>query len=263
MGLTITRTIVQAHGGRLSAENNKGPGASFYVTLPVVDATAAIVARRQDQEQNQKQDKPVVTTIFVVDDDPSFRRAMERLIRSAGYAVEAFASAQEFLRCDYNAGYGCVIADLHMPNESGLDLQTQLNERDYTMPIIFITGAGDTASGVRAMKQGAIDFLVKPVDNDKLLEVVERAVEIDIQARAQNAQHVAAMEKMARLTVREGEVLNLVVTGMQNKRIAHRLGISEKTVKVHRQHVMQKADAKSVIDLVRISEFTAETPKPV
>jgi FixJ family two-component response regulator len=130
------------------------------------------------------------------------------------------------------------------------------------MPIIFITGAGDTASGVRAMKLGALDFLAKPVDDGELLKVVARAVEIDIRARAQYTQHAAAKEKMARLTVREGEVMNLVVTGMRNKRIAYRLGISEKTVKVHRQHIMQKTEAPSVPDLVRISELAVETPKP-
>jgi len=262
MGLAITRTIVQAHGGRLSAENNKGPGASFYFALPVADATASIAARGQEQEQEQEQEQLVVTTVFIVDDDASFRKAMERLIRSAGYAVETFASAQEFLRRKHYVGYGCVVADLHMPGESGLDLQSKLNARNYHMPIIFITGAGDTASGVRAMKLGALDFLAKPVDDEALLKVIARAVEIDIQARAQNTQHAAAKEKMARLTVREIEVLTLVVNGARNKQIAHRLGISEKTVKAHRGRVMQKVEAKSVTDLVRISELGAETPKP-
>jgi FixJ family two-component response regulator len=128
------------------------------------------------------------------------------------------------------------------------------------MPIIFITGAGSTSAGVRAMKQGAVDFLSKPVDDDELLRVVARAVETDHEARARHAQQVAATEKVARLTAREDEIMGLVVKGMLNKQIAHTLGISEKTVKAHRGHVMEKVEAGSVTDLVRISEIAANIP---
>ncbi len=258
MGLAISRTILQTHGGRLWAENNPGPGAAFYFTLPVAGAAEAIAEPRHELEH--KEDKPGVVTVFIVDDDPSVRKAMGRLMQSAGYAVETFESAQAFLQREQYAGNGCLVVDLHMPGETGLDLQTKLNTRKYTMPIIFITGAGSTSAGVHAMKQGAVDFLSKPVDDDELLSVVARAVETDHEARARHAQQVAATEKVARLTAREGEIMGLVVKGMLNKQIAHELGISEKTVKAHRGHVMEKVEAGSVTDLVRISEIAANNP---
>ncbi len=258
MGLAISRTILQTHGGRLWAENNPGPGATFYFTLPVAGAAEAIAEPRHELEH--KEDKPGVVTVFIVDDDPSVRKAMGRLMQSAGYAVETFESAQAFLQREQYAGNGCLVVDLHMPGETGLDLQTKLNTRKYTMPIIFITGAGSTSAGVHAMKQGAVDFLSKPVDDDELLSVVARAVETDHEARARHAQQVAAKEKVARLTAREGEIMGLVVKGMLNKQIAHELGISEKTVKAHRGHVMEKVEAGSVTDLVRISGIAANNP---
>jgi FixJ family two-component response regulator len=153
------------------------------------------------------------------------------------------------------------VADLHMPGETGLDLQAQLNARNYSMPIIFITGAGDTASGVRAMKLGAVDFLAKPVDDEELLGVVARAIESDHNARRQYTQYIAAKEKMARLTTREGEIMDMVVKGLRNKQIAGTLGISEKTVKAHRGHVMQKVGADSVTDLVRILALSTQAQK--
>ena len=179
---------------------------------------------------------------------------------SAGYAIETFASAEAFLQREHFDGAGCLVVDLHMPGETGLELQTTLNTRNYTMPIIFITGAGNTSSGVRAMKQGAVDFLSKPVDDEVLLRAVARAVETDKQARSRYAQHVAAKEKVARLTAREVEIMALVVKGMRNKQIADTLGISEKTVKAHRGHVMEKVEAGSVANLVRLSEIAADVP---
>ncbi len=256
MGLAISRTILQAHRGRLWAENNRGPGATFFFTLPVGGAAEAVAGPRREHKEEQ----PGVATVFVVDDDPSVCKAMGRLMQSAGYAVETFESAQSFLQREQYAGNGCLVVDLHMPGETGLDLQTKLNTRKYTMPIIFITGAGSTSAGVRAMKQGAVDFLSKPVDDDELLRVVARAVETDHEARARHAQQVAATEKVARLTAREGEIMGLVVKGLLNKQIAHELGISEKTVKAHRGHVMEKVEAGSVTDLVRISEIAANIP---
>jgi two-component system sensor kinase FixL len=257
MGLAIARTILQAHGGRLWAENNRGSGAAFYFTVPVADASAV---RKHEHEHEHKEGQSDVTTVFIVDDDPSFRKAMGRLIGSAGYAIETFASAQAFLQREHFDGAGCLVVDLHMPGETGLELQTTLNTRNYTMPIIFITGAGNTSSGVRAMKQGAVDFLSKPVDDEVLLKAVARAVETDKQARSRYAQHVAAKEKVARLTAREVEIMALVVKGMRNKQIADALGISEKTVKAHRGHVMEKVEAGSVANLVRISEIAADVP---
>jgi FixJ family two-component response regulator len=259
MGLAISKTLLQAHGGSIRAESINGQGAAFHFTLPVADpgeaADTTAAARRDVERQKDHSD---VSTVFVVDDDPSVRQAMQRLIGSAGYAVEAFDSAQAFLQREPYEGTGCLIVDLHMPGESGLDLQTTLNTRAYTMPMIFITGGGDTASGVRAMKQGALDYLSKPVDDEELLGAIAQAVEIDTQARIQYMQHAGALEKITRLTAREGEIMSLVVKGLRNKQIADVLKISEKTVKVHRGHVMQKMEARSVADLVRLSEVTAD-----
>ena len=259
MGLAISKTLLQAQGGDIRAERANGQGAAFYFTLPVADpgeaANTAAAARRDFEHQK---DLSAVSTVFVVDDDPSVRQAMTRLIGSAGYAVEAFASAQAFLQREPYQGIGCLIVDLHMPGKTGLDLQTTLTTRAYTMPIIFITGGGDTTSGVRAMKQGAVDYLSKPVDDEELLTTIAQAVETDTKARIQYTQHAGALEKIARLTSREGEIMSLVVKGMRNKQIADALKISEKTVKVHRGHVMQKMEARSVADLVRLSEVTAD-----
>ena len=194
-------------------------------------------------------------TVFVVDDDPSFLRAIKRVLVSAGYLVETFESAQELLQRENHLGYGCLIADLRMPGDSGLDLQAKLNQQDYTLPIIFMTGAGDTESGVNAMKHGAVDFLSKPVENEILFSVIEDAIEKDRHARALFNRQVRACQKIARLTKREKEIMNYVATGMPNKEIAYQLQISEKTVKAHRGQVMKKSGAKSIVDLANISEL--------
>jgi two-component system sensor kinase FixL len=253
MGLAISSTMLRAHGGRLWAENNPGPGAAFYFTLPVAGADEAVMA--STQEHGYQDAKAYVARVFIVDDDPSVLKAMDRLIGSAGYAVETFASAQEFLQREDYDGNACLVADLHMPGESGLDLQTALNTRDYTLPIIFLTGAGSASAGVSAMKQGAVDFLSKPVDEKLLLSTLARAVATDRQARVRYRQQVAAKEKFSSFTPRELEIMSLVVKGMLNKQIAHTLGISEKTVKTHRGNVMRKAEVRSVADLVRFSEL--------
>ena len=264
MGLAISTTIVRSHGGKLWAQNNHGPGATFYFTVPLASGGEAVAARthehEHEHEHEQNDDSSDVATVFIVDDDPSVRKAIGMLIGAAGYAVETFESAQAFLQREHYSGNGCLLVDLHMPEQTGLDLQTTLNTHKYTMPVIFMTGAGDTSSGVRAMKQGAMDFLSKPIDDEVLISTVARAIEADRQARDQYAQHVAAREKTAKLTEREAEVMDLVVSGLRNKQIAATLGISEKTVKVHRGHVMQKVGARSVTDLVRISEIASNNP---
>jgi PAS domain S-box-containing protein len=257
MGLAISRTILQAHGGRLWAKDKRESGAAFCFTLPVADAIAT-AGLEDAPKEDPKEDQSAVATIFIVDDDPSVRQAMGRLIGSAGYAVEVFVSAQAFLQREAYAGIGCMVVDLHMPGETGLDLQATLNGRGSTVPIVFITGAGNTAAGVQAMKQGAVDFLSKPVDDEELLEIIAGAVDIHEQAQIRIARHADAVEKIARLTARETEVMSLVVKGMLNKQIADALGISEKTVKVHRGHVMKKVEVRSVTDLVRLSEITAD-----
>ena len=194
-------------------------------------------------------------TVFVVDDDPLFLRAMKRLLESAAYSVETFESAQALLQREKYLGCGCVIADLRMPGESGLDLQEQLNQLDYTLPIIFMTGAGDIESSVSAMKHGAVDFLTKPVEKEVLFSVIDEAIQRDCCGRALFDRQVNAREKIQALTRREQEVMHHVVAGMPNKLIAYDLGISEKTVKAHRGRVMSKAGAKSIIDLVAITEL--------
>jgi FixJ family two-component response regulator len=180
---------------------------------------------------------------------------MRRLLESAGYSVETFESAQALLQREKYLGCGCMIVDLRMPDESGLDLQKQLNQSDYTLPIIFMTGAGDIESSVAAMKHGAVDFLTKPVEKEVLFSVIDEAIKKDCCGRALFDRQVEAREKIGMLTRREQEVMQHVVAGMPNKQIAYDLGISEKTVKAHRGQVMRKAGARSIVDLVAIEKL--------
>ncbi len=260
MGLAISKSIVQSHGGKLWAQNNPGLGAAFYFTVPAANGTEVIAARVHEHEHEQKEGNSDVETVFIVDDDSSVRKGMGNLIGAAGYTVETFESAQVFLQRERYSGTGCLLVDLHMPGQSGLDLQTMLNAREYAMPIIFMTGRGDTSRGVQAMKQGAMDFLLKPIDDEELLSAVAGAIEVDHQGRDRYKLHEAAKQKVAKLTKREAEIMGIVISGLRNKQIAHMLGISETTVKVHRRRVMQKVGARSVTDLVRISEIATNSP---
>ncbi len=258
MGLPISHTIVKNHGGKISAKNNQGAGASFFVTLPIASAEAAAESSIKLKLDNRKE-LPDRTTVYIVDDDPAVLKALKRLIGTTGYMVRTFSSADEFLQCEHYFGYGCLVVDLHMPGKSGIDLQTELGNRKYTMPMIFVTGAGDTSSSVTAMKQGAMDFLEKPVDGEKLLGLIARAIKIDFQARDHFTRYTSAKKKIATLTLREAVVMKLVVRGRLNKQIAHTLGISEKTVKVHRGRVMQKLKVRSLAELIHVSGFVTDT----
>jgi FixJ family two-component response regulator len=192
--------------------------------------------------------------IFIVDDDASVRKSLTRVMMSAGYAVEAFASAREFLERERLAGPGCLVLDVRMPGLSGLDLQEALAGKSHRIPIVFITGHGDISMSVKAMKSGAADFLTKPYDVEQLLAAVDRAVTKHAKTLGEEGRTAEIRERMEQLTPREMEVFALVVTGMLNKQIAGELGIGEKTVKVHRARVMEKMRAGSVAELVRLAD---------
>jgi FixJ family two-component response regulator len=193
-------------------------------------------------------------TVFVVDDDAAVRKAISRLLRSAGIAVAAFASPKEFL-VQYNpATPGCLVLDIAMPGLNGLELQAALGKKVSTLPIIFLTGHGDVPKSVQAMKSGAFDFLIKPVKDRDLLRTVRAAIEKDGIARQEQAKLSDICARLAVLTRREREVLEHVVDGKLNKQIAGDLGIAEATVKMHRARVMTKMKVQSVAELARLTE---------
>jgi FixJ family two-component response regulator len=193
--------------------------------------------------------------VYLVDDDASVRKALTRLIASAGYRVEAFDSARAFLDRNRDcAGPACLVLDVQMPDLNGLDLQRELTAANSILPIVFITGHGDIPMSVRAMKAGAADFLTKPAQDVDLLGAIERAMARAVQDAGEQAQRELIRKRIDSLTLRERQVMALVVSGRLNKQIAGELGIVEKTVKVHRARVMQKMQARSLADLVRIAE---------
>jgi len=192
--------------------------------------------------------------VFVVDDDPSVRKSLTRVIESAGYTVEAFASARDFLKAAPTSGPCCLVLDVRMPGITGLDLQKTLARAVHRIPVVFITGHGDIPMSVKAMKAGAIDFLTKPFAAKDLLGAIQRAVDKDTRDLGQEALARSIDARVKTLTARERQVFALVVTGMLNKQIATQLGVVEKTVKVHRARVMEKMRAGSVAELVRLAD---------
>jgi two-component system, LuxR family, response regulator FixJ len=199
-------------------------------------------------------------TVFVIDDDDSIRKSLSRLLRSFGFEVETFASADLFLDRDPYDGVGCIILDIRMPGMTGLALQDYLAKTDYSMPIIFITGHGDIPTSVQAIQKGAVDFLPKPFDDEELLKSIRRAIEKDVKAKADQEVVRKSLERINRLTPREHEILRHIIRGMLNKQIAFKLGIAEKTVKVHRARIMEKLRVSSVADLVRLAEKAGIRP---
>jgi FixJ family two-component response regulator len=192
-------------------------------------------------------------TVFVVDDDPSLRRAIQRLVVSVGLRVETFGSPREFLLSNRPDTPSCLILDIRLPGISGLDFQRELAEANIHIPIIFITGHADIPMSVRAMKAGAVEFLTKPFRDQDLIDSVHLALERDKVRRRQEADVSALRERFESLTPREREILPLVVSGLLSKQIAAVIGTSEATVKVHRSQLTRKMGAQSVAELVRMA----------
>ncbi len=195
-------------------------------------------------------EKPVVC---LVDDDPAVRKSLGRLLRSEDFEVRTYAQATEFLDAGLPDGDACLVLDLHLPDINGLKLQEILAASGQRMSIVFISGRGDIPSSVRAMKEGAVDFLPKPFDRKDLLAAIDRAIDRTREDRRSDEEIAVLRERFEKLTSREREVLSLVVSGLLNKQAASRLEIAEKTIKVHRAQVMRKMEADSLADLVRMA----------
>lgn len=193
-------------------------------------------------------------TVYVIDDDADVRKGLSRLLRSAGWDVDCFAEAQDFLDRTPDDGLGCVVLDVSMPRMSGPELHDRLRERGYGLPLIYLTGHGTVSIGVNAMRHGAFDFLEKPVDGDALLAVVDKAIAQRAKGWQQQSELNDILDRLGRLSPREREVLDHVIVGRLNKQIAADLDIGVKTVKVHRGRVMSKMKVRSVAQLVHLCD---------
>jgi two-component system response regulator FixJ len=191
-------------------------------------------------------------TVFIVDDDPAIRVAMQALMDSVNIEHKVFSSADEFLKNESQHRAGCLVLDIRMPGTGGLELQEELIARGNTLPIIFITGHGDVPMAVDAMQKGAVDFIQKPFRDQELLDCIHDAFTTDKQRRDILEHHADVSHRLEKLTSREREVFDLVVTGKPNKVIAYELGVSQRTVEIHRARVMEKMQARSLADLVRM-----------
>ena len=191
--------------------------------------------------------------VFVVDDDQAMRNSLKWLIESIGMQVETYASASEFIDSYYPGRAGCLLLDVRMPGMSGLELQAYLSRQEIRIPIVIITGHGDVSMAVRAMKAGAVDFIEKPFNDQALLDSIRNALDFDEQQRSLQAQRAEIAARLAQLTPREHEVMEMVTDGRSNKEIAAELGVSAKTVEAHRARVMDKMQADSLAELVRMA----------
>jgi FixJ family two-component response regulator len=203
------------------------------------------------------------STIFIVDDDKQVTTALSRLVRTAGYEVESYSAVPDFLEHYRPEVPGCIILDVALGDSNGLDVQRRLNVQGLKHPIIFISGTSELYASVQAMKAGAVDFLVKPVDADNLFQAIHTALEKDLAGRQEFHERTNVRQHLAQLTPREYEVLSLVVRGKLNKQIAYELGIVEKTAKVHRGRVMSKMGARNLTELVRMAEQAGIVPTMV
>jgi FixJ family two-component response regulator len=194
------------------------------------------------------------STVYVIDDDPSVRDGLDSLLRSVGYDTRGFASPRDFLASSRSEKPACIVLDVRMPDASGLDFQDELARMGYVIPIIFLTGHGDVPMSVRAMKAGAVEFLLKPFREQDLLDAIRQALEIDRARLRKQAAEINLHERFSTLTPREREVMALVARGLLNKQIAAEIGLSEITVKVHRGQAMRKMRADSVADLIRMAD---------
>jgi FixJ family two-component response regulator len=199
-------------------------------------------------------------TVFIVDDDSSVRKGLARLIRAAGLNVESFASAREFLDSGHLERPGCIILDVQMPEMTGPELQEELGKTQNYLPIIFLSAHGDVPITAQTMKNGAVDFLTKPVDGTDLIKAIHISIEKNRTIRVKNGERIAINEKLNKLTPREYEVMTYVITGMLNKQMAGDLNISEETVKIHRGRVMKKLGIVSLAELVRLCEIVCIAP---
>ena len=235
LGLSIVRTLVEAHGGRVTAENGVDGGAVFRVEWP------AAGANNQEEHGAGMKDKRSTPLIHVVDDDEPLRTALLRLLAAAGFEAQGHASAGDFLLYPVPDRPGCLLLDVRMPGPSGLDLQAALPEHGVGLPIIFMTGHADVPTSVRAMKAGAVDFLEKPVQRQNLLDAIGRALVRDERQRRERDDRDRLRERFALLSPREQEVLEQVVAGKLNKQIAAALQVSERTIKTLRAQVHGQA----------------------
>ena len=252
LGLSISRTIISAHGGTLSAHSTPGSGSTFRVELPCGAESAHGILSPQPATRQRH-----TGTVYVIDDDPSMCRAIERQLEREGLAVETFSSAQAYLDQPASARVSCIVSDVRMPGLSGLDLQATLAQADRELPMVFISGHDDIATTVHAMKAGAVSFLAKPFTKPELVGAVAEALARSRELTVAREQGAALKARYDSLTPRERQVFALVAAGLLNKIIADRLGAAEATVKIHRGRVMEKMGATTAADLVRMAERLA------